>query len=45
MPKKLEHTLKQTAAKKGLTGERADAYVYGAMRRQGWKPRRERRKK
>lgn len=41
MPKKLERELKREARKKGLTGERKNAYVYGAMRRLGWKPKRE----
>ena len=38
MPKKLEHKLQREAKKKGLTGERADAYVYGTLRKTGWKP-------
>jgi hypothetical protein len=38
MPKKMEKALKAEAAKKGLTGKRADAYVYGTMRKTGWKP-------
>ena len=38
MPKKLEKKLKSQAKKKGLSGDRADAYVYGTMRKQGWKP-------
>ncbi len=42
MPKKLEKKLKQEAKSKGLTGERADAYVYGTLRRTGWKPKKER---
>lgn len=42
MPKKLERELKGQAKKKGLKGERADAYVYGTMRKTGWKPKRER---
>ena len=41
MPKKLEAALKRQAAKKGLTGKRKDAYVYGGLRRMGWKPSRE----
>ena len=45
MPKKLERELKREAHKKGLSGERADAYIYGTMRKTGWKPSRERRKK
>ena len=42
MPKKLEAALKREAAKKGLSGKRKDAYVYGTMRATGWKPKRER---
>ena len=38
MPKKLEAKLKREAAKKGLTGERKNAYVYGTMRGVGWRP-------
>ena len=38
MPKKLEKKLAAEAAKKGLTGARKDAYVYGTMRKTGWSP-------
>lgn len=38
MPKKLEMALKKEAKKKGLTGKRLGAYVYGTMRATGWKP-------
>ena len=41
MPKKLERQLKAEARKKGLKGERADKYVYGTLRKTGWKPKRE----
>lgn len=41
MPKKEEQKLKKQARKKGLSGDRFDAYVYGTMRKMGWKPRRE----
>jgi hypothetical protein len=41
MPKALERKLAREASKKGLSGEHADAYVYGAMRARGWKPKRE----
>ncbi len=41
MPKKMETALKKEAKKKGLKGERAGAYVYGTMRKAGWKPKRE----
>ena len=37
-PKKMEKELKAEARKKGLTGERADAFVFGSMRKTGWKP-------
>lgn len=33
MPKKIERELKKQAAKKGLKGERYDAYVWGPMRK------------
>jgi hypothetical protein len=38
MPEMLEKKLRAEAKKKGLTGERADAFVYGIMRRRGFKP-------
>lgn len=38
MPKKMEMALKKEAKKKGLKGKRADAYVYGTMRKTGWTP-------
>ena len=31
MPKKMERELKAEARKKGLTGSKVDAYVYGTM--------------
>jgi len=45
MPKAEERKLKSQARKKGLKGERADAYVYGTLRKMGWKPSRERKNK
>jgi len=45
MPKKMEKELKKEAAKKGLTGARADAYVFGTLRKTGWKPSREKKGK
>jgi hypothetical protein len=45
MPKALEEKLKREAKKKGLKGERADAYVYGTLRKTGWKPQREQKSK
>lgn len=38
MPKAAEKALKKGAKKKGLTGKRAAAYVYGSLRKMGWKP-------
>lgn len=38
MPKKLEKQLKKEAKQRGLTGKRAAAYVYGTLRKTGWKP-------
>lgn len=38
MPEKMEKALKAEAKKKGLKGARADAYVYGTMRKTGWTP-------
>lgn len=38
MPVEMERALRRAARKQGLTGERADAYVYGTMRKSGWKP-------
>ena len=41
MPAKLESKLKKEASKKGLKGDRFNAYVYGVLRKTGWKPKRE----
>jgi hypothetical protein len=38
MPKELEKKLKKEAKQKGLSKKRADAYVYGTLRKTGWKP-------
>lgn len=38
MPKRLEQKLKRQAKTKGLTEDRANAYVYGVLRKTGWKP-------
>lgn len=45
MPKELEAKLKKEAAAKGLKGERADKYVYGTLRKTGWKPSTQKKKK
>lgn len=38
MPIKLEKELKKEAAHRGLKGKRANAYVYGTLRKTGWVP-------
>ncbi len=38
MPKALERKLKAEAKKKGLGKKRTGAYVYGTLRKTGWKP-------
>ena len=44
MPKEMEKSLKAQAHKKGLGKKKANAYVYGAMRKTGWKPQTKRKK-
>jgi hypothetical protein len=39
MPAKTEAALRQEAQRRGYDKKRADAFVYGTMRRLGWKPR------
>lgn len=41
MPRKLENKLRRQGQAKGYTGERLSDYIYGTMRKTGWKPRRE----
>jgi hypothetical protein len=38
MPLELERALKVQANRKGLTGKRRKAYIYGTMRKTGWVP-------
>lgn len=38
MPRAEEEELKRRARKLGLTGKRFNAYVYGTLRKMGWKP-------
>lgn len=38
MPKELHDALAREAIKKKLTGKRKQAYIYGTMRKTGWKP-------
>lgn len=45
MPKALERKLKAQARKKGYSGRRAAAYVYGTMRKTGWVPSTQKKKK
>lgn len=41
MPAALERKLKKEASKKGFKGEKKDSYVYGTLRKTGWKPEQE----
>ncbi len=41
MPKEMEKALKAQCKKKKMSSDRCDAYVYGTMRKTGWKPSRE----
>jgi hypothetical protein len=41
MPEALEKALKIRAKQMGLKGRAADRYVYGSLRKTGWKPERE----
>lgn len=41
MPKALEQKLKREALAKGFSGKKAAAYVYGTLRKTGWKPSKE----
>lgn len=41
MPKSLENKLKKEAEKKGLSKERAQAFIFGTLRKLGWKPNKE----
>ncbi len=45
MPKALERELRATARKRHYGKERTEAYVYGGMRKTGWKPSTQRRKR
>lgn len=43
MPKKMKRALKKTAKKKfgSVTSEKARKYIFGTMRKAGWRPGRE----
>jgi hypothetical protein len=43
MPRKLEQELKARARRLRLSGRRFRAYVYGTLRRAGWRPEKRRR--
>jgi len=43
MPKKLERKLRKQAKKKGVKDK--DAYIYGTLRKTGWVPSTQRKKK
>lgn len=38
MPKRLERALARTARRRGYSRKRSAAYVYGTLRKRGWKP-------
>ncbi len=38
MPVEMERKLRSEARRKGMSGKEADAFVFGTMRKQGWKP-------
>lgn len=38
---RLKRLLREKGRRRGLTGERLDAYVFGTLRKMGWKPSRE----
>lgn len=40
MPKAIERALEKEAKRKGLKGKRKAAYIYGTLRKTGWKPKR-----
>ena len=44
MPKSVEKALEREAKKKKLGKKAADAYIYGTMRKMGWKPKKKKRK-
>ena len=43
MPKEIERKLKSKAKKRGLSKKRTAAYVYGTLRKIGWKPKKKKR--
>lgn len=42
MPAKLERKLRRTARRRGYSARQTARYVYGALRRMGWRPKHER---
>ena len=38
MPKELENRLKQQVSNKNWNEEKKNAYIYGTLRKTGWKP-------
>ncbi len=38
MPEAMERALKVAAKKKGFKGKRANAFIFGTMRKTGWVP-------
>tara|TARA_R100000655_G_scaffold91884_2_gene132846 strand:- start:373 stop:507 length:135 start_codon:yes stop_codon:yes gene_type:complete len=44
MPAKQKKALTKAAKKRGLKGAKRDAFIYGTMRKTGWKPAKRKRK-
>lgn len=45
MPKKVEAALKRQAKAKHMSKARTGAYVYGTLRKMGWKPKQQKARK
>lgn len=45
MPKAAEKAMRKTAKKRGYGKERTKRYVYGGLRKMGWKPKKRRKKR
>lgn len=44
MPEQLERRLRRQARARGYGPKRTNAYVYGTLRKTGWKPKRKKRR-
>ena len=45
MPKKMKMALKKRAKQMGLGKKRMGAYIFGTMRKMGWRPKKDRKNK